>query len=346
MLLAGDVGGTKTELAVFPAAVGVRPPLAHAQYPSREYPTFDAIVREFLATIDLPIRWACFAVAGPVIAGAAKIVNLPWHIAAVDLARTFRFESVALLNDLEAVALAVPSLAPDDLYPVNVGAPVAGGTIAVIAPGTGLGQAFLTWDGTRYRAYPSEGGHASFAPSTDRDFKLLAHLAGRFGHVSVERVCSGPGIANIYDFLRDSGEAIESAEMGAKLRNAKDRAPVIVEAAHRAPEPDALSAAALDLFISILGAEAGNLALKVLATGGVYVAGGVPLRILPALDTSRFMQAFVAKGRLGELLAQIPVYVVLRQAALFGAAIRGLELAAPKLPHLTALAAEQGPARL
>lgn len=342
MLLAGDVGGTKTELAVFPVAGGVRPPLARAKFPSREYPTLDAVVREFLASIDLPIRSACFAVAGPVMAGAAKIVNLPWHIAAADLARTFRFESVALLNDLEAVAIAVPSLAPDDLYPVNVGTPVAGGTIAVIAPGTGLGQAFLTWDGTRYRAYPSEGGHASFAPSTERGRRLLAHLAERFGHVSVERVCSGPGIANIYDFLREAGEGIESAELEARLRDAKDRPPVIVQAAIRTANPDALCAAAVDLFVSILGAEAGNLALKVLATGGVYVAGGLPLHTLPALDAQRFMEAFTAKGRLGELLAQIPVHVVLRQAALLGAAIRGLELAAPGLSHLTTLAGEPG----
>jgi glucokinase len=340
LLLAGDIGGTKTELAIFSLENGARKPLAYAQFPSREFPTFDAVVREFLRTTDLPVRRGCIAVAGPVIAGTAKIVNLPWRVDAANLASAFRLESVALINDLQAVAIAVPALTADDLHPLNVGTPMAGGTIAVIAPGTGLGQAFLTWDGSRYRAYPSEGGHASFAPATEREAGLLAHLTQRFGHVSVERVCSGPGVANIYDYLRDSGQGVESAEMQASLAASKDRPPVIIEAALRAPNPDALSAAAVDHFVSILGAEAGNLALKLLATGGVYVAGGVPPRILPALEPGRFMQAFAAKGRLGELLAQIPVYVVLRHAALLGAATHGLELAASGGLDLTASAAE------
>jgi glucokinase len=328
VLLAGDIGGTKTELAVFSLEKGARTPLATAQLPSGAHPTLAAAVRDFLARIDFPIRWACFAVAGPVINGAAKVTNLPWQLEASKLARELRLESVELLNDLEAVARAVPFLQLDDLHSLNVGMPIPGGTIAVIAPGTGLGEAFLVWDGARYRAYPSEGGHASFAPATEREAGLLAYLRQRFGHVSVERVCSGPGIANIYDFLRDSGHAVESADVLARLQVAKDRTQVIVEAAHPVPDPDALCAATLDQFVSILGAEAGNLALKVLATGGVYVAGGVPLGMFPLLDSSRFMQAFVAKGRLGELLAAIPVHVILRQAALLGAAIHGLELAA------------------
>jgi glucokinase len=200
--------------------------------------------------------------------------------------------------------------------------------LAVIAPGTGLGEAFLTWDGIRYRPFPSEGGHADFAPTTELQAGLLVHLLRRFGHVSVERVCSGPGLFNIYEYLRESGHAPESAEVARGLAAAEERPRIIGEAALRRPAPDPLSRAALEMFVAILGTEAGNLALKVLSTGGVYLAGGIPPRILPALGDGRFMRAFVAKGRLGEVLARVPVYVVALRAALLGAALRGLEIAA------------------
>jgi len=328
LLLAGDIGGTKTALAVYCAERGPRAPLLQAEFPSARYASLGVMVREFLAETDLPIERASFAVAGPVIAGSSKVTNLPWLLVEPDLTAELQLRSVHLLNDLEAIAGAMVVLGSPDLHSLNAGEPVAGGALAVIAPGTGLGEAFLTWDGTRYHAFPSEGGHADFAPTTELQAGLFVHLLRRFGHVSVERVCSGPGLVNIYQYLRESGHAPESAEVARGLAGAVDGPRVIGEAALRRPDPDPLSRAALELFVSILGAEAGNLALKVLSTGGLYLAGGIPQRILPALGDGRFMRPFVAKGRLGEMLARVPVHVVTLRAALLGAALRGLEIAA------------------
>jgi glucokinase len=325
MLLAGDIGGTKTDLAVFSAEAGPRTPLALAEYRSGRYPTLDALVREFLAATSLPVTWACFDVAGPVINGRARVTNLPWEIDQSALADALNLRAVHLLNDLEAVARAVPALLPEDVITLNIGQAVTGGAVAVIAPGTGLGEAFLTWDGTGYRAFPSEGGHADFAPTTEGEAGLLAHLLRRYVHVSTERVCSGPGLVTIYDYLRSAGPASEAPELSQRLATADDRAPIIAEAGLR-QAPDPLSAATVAMFVNILGAEAGSLALSVLATGGVYLAGGMPLHLLPALRGEGFMRAFTRKGRLSGLMERMPVHVVVRQAALFGAAIRGLEL--------------------
>ncbi|MEP7228060.1 MAG: glucokinase [Gemmatimonadales bacterium] len=327
LLLAGDIGGTKTALAVFSAERGPRAPLLQAEFSSGKYASLGVMVRQFLAGTDVRIGRACFDVAGPVMAGRANVTNLSWLLTEAELAAELQIPSVHLLNDLEAIAVATSVLEPHDLHTLNPGEPLAGGSLAVIAPGTGLGEAFLTWDGTRYRAFPSEGGHADFAPTTEQQVGLLSYLRRRFDHVSVERVCSGPGLFNIYRYLRESGDAPESAELAGALAAAEDGPRLIGEAAFR-PAPDPLSRAAIELFVSILGAEAGNLALKVLATGGVYLAGGIPSRILPALGDGRFMRAFVAKGRLGAVLTRVPVYVVALRAALLGAALRGLELAA------------------
>src|SRR4051812_3441419 len=190
LLLAGDIGGTKTALAVYSAEQGPRAPLLQAEYPSAKYPSLGPMVREFLAGADLTVERASFAVAGPVIAGSSQVTNLPWLLGEADLAAELELRSVHLLNDLEAIAGAMPVLGSADLHPLNVGQPVVRGAQAVIAPGTGLGEAFLIWDGTRYRAFPSEGGHADFAPRTELEAGLLVHLLRRFGHVSVERVCS------------------------------------------------------------------------------------------------------------------------------------------------------------
>ena len=327
LLLAGDIGGTKTALAVYSAERGPRAPLAECEFPSGKYASLGTMVREFLTGTGLTVERACFAVAGPVIAGSAKVTNLPWQLDETELRAELQLESVNLLNDLEAIGDAVPTLGSPDLHQLNPGVPVVGGVWAVIAPGTGLGEAFLTWDGTRYRAFPSEGGHADFAPTNELETGLLVYLLRRFGHVSVERVCSGPGLLNIYQYLRDSGYAPESAEL-ARALTAVDYGPSLIGGAALRPDPDPLSRAALELFVSILGAEAGNLALKVLSLGGVYLAGGIPPRILPALQDGRFLGAFTAKGRMGELLARVPVWVVALRAAILGAALRGLELAA------------------
>jgi glucokinase len=327
LLLAGDIGGTKTALAVYSAEQGPRAPLAKVEFPSAKYISLGTMVREFLTGTGLTVDRACFAVAGPVIAGSSKVTNLSWKLMEKELEAELHLESVDLLNDLEAIGDAVPTLEPGDLYPLNTGEPVSGGARAVIAPGTGLGEAFLIYAGARYRVFPSEGGHANFAPGNELEAGLLRYLLQKFEHVSVERVCSGPGFLNIYQYLRDSGYAPESPELARALVVAEYAPPLICGAALRA-NPDPLCRAAMDLFVSILGSEAGNLALKVLGLGGVYLAGGIPPRILPALQDGRFLRAFTAKGRMSELLARVPVSVVALEAALLGAAIRGLELAA------------------
>jgi glucokinase len=282
-------------------------------------------VQEFLSKVRLPVDAASFGVAGPVVAGRAKITNLPWQIEEERMRKTLRLSRVRVVNDLDAIAHAIPILEPVDLETLSPGAPAPGGAIAIIAPGTGLGEAFLTWDGTRYRTHPSEGGHVDFAPGTARELDMLRFLRSRFDHVSYERVCSGRGLPNIYAFLKETGVAEEPPWLADQLVTAPDPTPVIVKAAQGDP-PCALCAATLDTFVSIMGAEAGNLALKVLATGGVYVAGGIPRRILPALEGDGFRQAFRRKGRFADLLGRIPVHVVLNpKVGLIGAASLGLD---------------------
>lgn len=324
MLLAGDIGGTKTVLAVFAPQHGLRAPLAEATFRSAEYASLAAIVEQFLAQSGLAVEQACFGVAGPVVNGRAVATNLPWLIAADELRSAFGFAAASLLNDLEATAYAVPSLTPADYVTLNSGSTQAGGTIAVIAPGTGLGEAFLTTDGGRYYAHASEGGHTDWAPNGLLEIELLRFLHQRYGHVSYERVCSGRGLPNIYAFLKESGYAEESAVVAEQLAGAPDPVPIIVESALRdAPCP--LCVATLATFVSILAAEAGNLALKMLATGGVYLGGGMPPRILPALQQPGFLDAFCNKGRFADLLATIPVHVILHpRTALLGAACYGL----------------------
>jgi len=325
MLLAGDIGGTKTNLAVFSTEAGPRAPLAEASFPSREYPSLEEVAREFLSQVDLQVERATFGVSGPVVGGQATITNLPWVMQETQLEEDLNLAPVRLLNDLEAIANGVPFLEPSDLRTLNEGQAAPEGALAVIAPGTGLGEAFLTWDGTRYQAHASEGGHTSFAPLDALEVELLRFLQGRYDHVSYERVCSGLGLPNIYAFLRDSGYAKEPAWLADKLAAADDPNPLIVSAALDEENPCRLCAATLDTFVSILGAEAGNLALKVLATGGVYLGGGIPPRILPALQKGEFMDAFWRKGRMSGLLARMPVHVVLNpKVALLGAACHGL----------------------
>lgn len=328
MLLAGDIGGTKTALAIFSSERGPRTPLAQAEYHSGDYPDLAAIVRIFLSSTALPVDLACFDVAGPVLGGRAHATNLPWVLDETALIRELGIPSVHLLNDLEALARAVPLLGPDDVHTLNIGEVDPCGTIAVIAPGTGLGEAFLTWDGTHYRAHPSEGGHADFAPIDDVQIGLLEYMLRRYDHVSYEHVCSGIGIPNIYAYLRERGCEPESPAIAARLAAASEPTKVVCEAALAPTSPDALCAATLDLFLAILGAEAGNLALKVLATGGVYLGGGIPMHIAPALGGDAFMAAFRAKGRFTELLSRVPVHLIVRQAALIGAASYGLDLSA------------------
>jgi len=327
MLIAGDIGGTKTELAIFSNEGGPHSSLAHVKVHSADYPSLEVIVKEFLAKVDKPVDRACFAVPGPVIGGRVKTTNLPWMIEDVSLARelNLNIKSVYLINDLEAIARAVPILRPSDVITINSGEVVPRGAIAVIAPGTGLGESFLTWDGSRYLAHSSEGGHADFAPTDERQIRLLQYLFKRFDHVSFEHVCSGIGIPLLYEYLRDVERIPESPEVAQLIASAPDPSFVIINHGLGSSELRTLSAETIDLFVSILASEAANLALKVLATGGVYVAGGVVVHTLDALRKPGFMQSFKRKGRFAELMARIPIHAVVSQAALAGAAAYGLE---------------------
>lgn len=327
MLLAGDIGGTKTKLAVFSQEGGWRVPIAEETFPSANYTGLEVVVRKFLAKHDFKIERACFGVAGPVVEGAATITNLPWVMEERQLAQDLDFPYVSLLNDLEAIAHAVPFLKAEDLYTLNAGQPVPQGTLAVIAPGTGLGEAYLTWSGSVYKAHNSEGGHADFAPTNFLELELLRYVMQRFPHVSYERVCSGKGIPNIYAYLKDSGYAEEPSWLAERLAATTDRTPIIINAALDPAMACELCTATINTFVAILGAEAGNLVLKVLANGGIYIGGGIPPRILPYLDRERFMQAFQHKGRFSEMISQVPVHVILNpDIALLGAASYGFEM--------------------
>ncbi len=329
MLLAGDIGGTKTVLAIY-APDGGQAPQIQATFKSTDYPNLKAIVLDFLADVGISVDKAVFGVAGPVVDGEVRATNLPWVISEATLRQATGLRKVKLLNDLEATAYGVPHLAPADLYTLNDAAP-QGGTAIVIAPGTGLGEAILfPQEGhdrasQSWRVIPSEGGHTDFAPTNLFEIRLLRFLMGKFGHVSYERVCSGSGMPNIYAYLRKNRFAPEKPEVAEALRKAVDPTPIIVKAA-MAGECE-LSIATLNAFVSILGAEAGNLALKVMATGGVYLGGGIPPKILAKLKDGTFLAAFVNKGRFAEVLAQIPVYVILNErTALLGAACYGFGL--------------------
>lgn len=324
MLLAGDIGGTKTNLAIYAPENGPKAPVAEATFPSGAYPSLETLVKEFLTSVDFSVTKACFGVAGPVLNRRASVTNLPWVMSEPELQEALNLDSVQLLNDLAAIASALPILYAEDLHVLNAGEQVEGGAMAVIAPGTGLGEAFLTWDGSKYTVHPSEGGHAGFAPTTANEVELLSYLLERFEHVSVERVCSGRGIPNIYSFLKDSGYAAEPEWLAKKLAQADDPTPIIAQAGLTGKCK--LCAATLNTFVSILGAEAGNLALKVWSTGGVYLGGGIPPRIVPYVQEERFMPSFVKKGRFSDVLARMPVYVIMNpKTALLGAACYGFE---------------------
>jgi glucokinase len=230
-----------------------------------------------------------------------------------------------LMNDLEAVARAVPALRAEDMITINKGEPVANGPIAIIAPGTGLGESFLTWDGSEYIAHGSEGGHSDFAPTDERQIRLLHYLLPRFGHVGVERVCSGIGVPNIYEFLRDEEKIPERPEVAQSIVSAKDHTKAIVEAALDPHYPSELCLATVDLLVSILASEAGNLALKVLATGGVYLAGGIALHLVKLIQQPQFVQTFARKGRFKDLMERMPIHIITTRAALVGAATFGLQ---------------------
>jgi len=325
MLIAGDIGGTKTDLAIYSNESGPHSPLAETEVHSADYPSLQAMVKEFLGQVKMSVDVASFDVAGPVINGFVKATNLPWVMDETALEKDLNLKAVHLMNDLEAVARAVPALRTEDVMTINKGEPVRNGPIAIIAPGTGLGESFLTWDGSEYVAHGSEGGHSDFAPTDERQIRLLGYLLPRLGHVGVERVCSGIGVPNIYEFLRDAEKIPETPAVAQMIASAKDHTKVIVDAAVDPHHPSELCQATVEMLVSILASEAGNLALKVLSTGGVYLAGGVALHLVKALQEPRFMQAFTLKGRFKDLMGRIPIHIITTRAALVGAATYGLQ---------------------
>lgn len=324
MFLAGDIGGTKTVLGVFSAEFGTHKPLLEKTYPSAQYDGLEEIVRIFLDSTPFKVDRACFGVAGPIIDGVAKITNLTWVISSTDIKAEFGWSEVTLLNDLESVAYSVPILKPDDVETLNVGKPVPDGPIAVLALGTGLGEAYLTYDDGHYHAHASEGSHASFAPMDQLQVGLLTFLREQrgFEHVSFERVCSGGlGIPNIYDYLKTIGYAPEPAWLAEKISKSDDPTPIIFQAAQDQTNPSELCIAVIKLLVAILGAEVGNLAIKVLSTGGIYLGGGIAPRILTFLKTPLFLDGVSRKGRFRELLKNMPIHVILNEkVGLMGAA--------------------------
>jgi len=327
MILAGDIGGTKTVLALFePDGEGLRL-VRDATVPSRDHATFEEILTTFLGDGPAPkVDAACFGVAGAVLDGRVHTTNLPWTLEEGALGEAIGTPRGILLNDLEAAAYGMPHLSLDERHVLNPGTSRRQrGNVAVIAAGTGLGEAVLFWDGGKYQPIASEGGHCDFAPRTDVEDDLQRHLRGKFGgHVSFERVLSGPGFFNVYSFFRDTGHAPEPPWLAEKLGSGD---PGIVISEVGLAGQDANCVATLDLFASIYGAEAGNLALKALAVGGVYIAGGIAPKILPALTKDdAFLRAFFAKGRFANLMKNLHVSVALNpRAPLLGAAYYAIQ---------------------
>jgi glucokinase len=323
MILAGDIGGTHARLAYFQSHNGDLELFSEAVFPSREHRGLDEIVTKFVQLQGIHPKSACFGVAGPVQNGRVETSNLPWVVEASRLAGELKLSCALLINDLEANAWGIPALTQSDFVTLNKIKGPAIGNQAVVAAGTGLGEAGLYWDGKKYHVFACEGGHCDFAPRNELEIELLRYLLARFGHVSYERIVSGPGLVNVFRFLRDTRRGDEPKWLTEELAHG-DPAPVISSAALSGKS--ALAEQALDLWISIYGAEAGNLALKLKATGGVFLGGGIAPRILPKLAGPLFMQAFLSKGRMQALLESIPVKVITNdKAALLGAARRAVE---------------------
>jgi glucokinase len=321
LILAGDVGGTKVALALFDFQSGNLHHAAEKRYPAKDYPGLEAIVKEFLAEYQQEgkISAACFGVPGPVRHGVLRLTNLPWTLDSRKLSLDLCIDHVFLINDLEANGYGIPELKAEQIFTLSAGDPSAAGNRALISAGTGLGEAFLVWNGKRHIPMASEGGHCDFAARNEDEIDLLRHLQKKMGgRVSYERVIAGVGIKSVYDFLRDERKMEEPAWLRERL--AVDDPNAVIGELGLSGESE-ICVKTLDMVVGAYGAEAGNLALKVLATGGVYVGGGIAPKILKKLEDGTFMKAFTDKGRLSDLLVQTPVRVILEsRAALIGAA--------------------------
>lgn len=322
--LAGDIGGTKTRLAVIEVNGTQAQIMREANYPSRDYPAFENLLGVFLADAETPDH-AAFGIAGPVRGRVVQTTNLPWHIDADALQRQFGFAHCTLLNDLEATAYGLPALAADGLLTLQPGLPNACGNAAVIAAGTGLGEAGLFWDGHCHHPFATEGGHASFSPGDELEMALLRHLQQRHQHVSWERVVSGMGLLSLHEFLCLYRHAAAPQWLIGEMRRG-DAAAAITNAALAGRDETCVET--LHRFVRLYGAEAGNLALKTMSRGGLYLGGGIAPKILPLLQDGAFLDAFLSKGRMRPLLETMPVKVILNdRAALLGAALRAAQLA-------------------
>ncbi len=355
MILAGDIGGTKTNLALYEWTTERTEPIRLETFHSRDYTSLEEILHEFLASPAPPaaqdrpetaesgsahdgqqpaepikLAAACFGIAGPVIDNRSQTTNLPWIIEGSSIAKKFAIPRVQLLNDLESTAYGILLLRPDELETLNPGVPPKKRQVlALIAAGTGLGEAILFWDGSSYRPMPSEGGHTDFAPNNDNEIELLRYLRSQYLHVSYERLLSGPGLHAIYEYLRDTKKN-EPTWLAEKIKAGNP--PVEISEAGLKGQAE-IAKQALDLFASIYGAEAGNLALKALALDGVYIGGGIAPKLIEKLQDGTFMKAFTNKGRYKRLMANIPVKVVMNQhAALLGAASVAGALSQPPSP--------------
>jgi glucokinase len=340
MILAGDIGGTKTVLALFDWKDERAEPCRERTFASADYQSFEEILDELLAppprpaaddaapgpppppveepASPPPIEAACFGVAGPVIENRCRTTNLPWTLDGATLAGHLQCKQVRLLNDVEATAYGILALRPEEVTTLNAGAPPKHkSAIALIAAGTGFGEAILFWDGARYRPMPSEGGHADFAPTSELEIELLRYLRTSLTHVSYERILSGPGLHAIYEFLRD----IKNIDMTWVAERVKTGDPAAVIADLGLTKQAPICVQALDIFASLYGAEAGNFALKTLSLDGVYLGGGIAPKLLPKLQDGTFMRAFTAKGRAKRVMSAIPVRVIMNpKTALLGAA--------------------------
>ncbi|HEX4264207.1 MAG TPA: glucokinase [Verrucomicrobiae bacterium] len=317
MILAGDIGGTKVNVAFFGDSFRLDPDNL-ASYPSRDYASLSDIAHKFLSERKLKADYACFGIAGPIKKGRVAVTNLPWVVTDKDLKQSLNLKHVWLINDLEANAHGIRGLTAKDFVTLNKGEEGAIGNAAIISAGTGLGEAGLFWDGNRHLPVASEGGHSDFAPRTDLDIELSVYLRKRFGQVDWEAVLSGPGQYHIYEFLRQRKGDTEPAWLAAEMRS--EEPPKVVTRTALEGKDD-VCVQALNLFVDYYGAEAANLALKVLATGGVYIGGGIAPKIITKLNDGRFMKAFIGEGRMKNLLAAMPVCVIMNdKTALIGAA--------------------------
>lgn len=319
MILAGDIGATRARLAAFETEGNRLQCVVEKTYMSQQHDGLSPILAEFIKTEGIPVHSACVGVAGPVRGGRSKISNLPWIIDSHELAKQLKLNAVGLLNDLEAHAYGIDALESKDFVSLSEGAEDAEGNRAVISARTGLGMAGLYWDGFRHHPFACEGGHADFAPRNDLEMELLAYLQKKYGRISCERILSGPGIKNVYDFLRDTHKSDEPEWLRKQMDAAPDAPALISQLALEGKA--AICDQALSIFVSVFGAETGNCALKFMSTGGIFIGGSIAAKIVPKMKDPVFMQSFLDKGRMETLLKDMPVKIVLNDdCGIIGAA--------------------------